>query len=95
VCAAELIPPECSEPQEALESIIDVANAYHARVRLLQNELALLGALAAARLLMTLVIHEWHVQRNPDSGHFKALDEDFMKARLHIAEQLLLEEIRL
>jgi hypothetical protein len=55
----------------------------------------LLGALVAARLLMTLVIHEWHVQRNPTSGHFKALDEDFMRTRLHIAERSLLEEIRL
>jgi len=40
------------------------------------------------------VIHEWHVQRNPASGHFKPLEEDFMRARLHIAAALLLEEIR-
>jgi Ser/Thr protein kinase RdoA (MazF antagonist) len=95
VCAAELIPPDCSDPREAHESILDVTSAYHAYVRLLQTELALLGALGAARLLMTLVIHEWHVQRNPTSGHFKALDEDFMRTRLHIAERSLLEEIRL
>jgi hypothetical protein len=35
------------------------------------------------------------VQRNPASGHFGALDEDFMRARLHIADRLLLEEMRL
>ena len=45
-------------------------------------------------LLMTLVIHEWHVQRNPTSGHFNALDQDFMRTRLHIANRSLLEEIR-
>ena len=95
VCAAELIPPDCSDPKEAHESILDVTSAYHACVRLLQEELALLGALVAARLLMTLVIHEWHVQRNPSSDHFKALDENFMRTRLHIADRSLLEEIRL
>jgi hypothetical protein len=35
------------------------------------------------------------VQRNPTSDHFKALDEDFMRRRLHIADRSLLEEIRL
>lgn len=95
VCAAELIPPDCPDPREAHEAILDVTNAYHACVRLLESELALLGALVAARLLMTLVIHEWHVQRNPASSHFKALDRDFIRSRLHIADRLLLEEIRL
>ena len=95
VTAAELIPMDCADPVQARDSVRDVAGAYHECVPLLQTELALLGALAAARLLMTLVIHEWHVQRNPASGHFQALDEDFMRARLHIAERLLREEIRL
>src|SRR5262249_23663905 len=65
VCAAELIPPDCADPAQAHASILDVVRAYHAGCRLLPEELALLGALVAARLLMTLVIHEWHVQRNP------------------------------
>jgi Ser/Thr protein kinase RdoA (MazF antagonist) len=95
VCAAELIPPDCSDPAQACQSILDVSSAYHERARLLPTELDLLGALVAARLLMTLVIHEWHVQRNPDSGHFTALDADFMRTRLAIAERALLEEIRL
>lgn len=95
VCAAELIPPDCLDSREAHESILDVTSAYHACIRLLQPELALLGALVAARLLMTVVIHEWHVQRNPASGHFKPLDGDFMRTRLHIANRSLLEEIRL
>ena len=95
VCAAELIPTGCSDPREAQESVLDVTRAYHAGTRLLQTELSVLGALVAARLLMTLVIHEWHVQRNPGSDHFKALDEDFMRNRLHIADRALLEEIRL
>jgi hydroxylysine kinase len=94
VTAAELIPPDCADPAEARDSVLDVVGAYHAAAPLLATELALLGALVAARLLMTLVIHEWHVQRNPASGHFKPLEEDFMRARLHIAEALLNEEIR-
>jgi hydroxylysine kinase len=93
VCAAELIPADCTDPREAHEAILDVTRAHHESVELLRSELALLGALVAARLLMTLVIHEWHVQRNPSSGHFAALDEDFMRARLHIADRLLLEEM--
>lgn len=94
VCAAELIPRDCSDPTEAHDAILDVTHAYHEHVRLLPDELALLGALVTARLLMMLVIHEWHVQRNPGSGHFKALDEDFMRKRLYIAQSLP-EEIRL
>jgi hydroxylysine kinase len=93
VCAAELIPPDCAHPEEARRAVLDVTSAYHACIGLLPGELALLGTLVAARLLMTLVIHEWHVQRNPSSRHFKALDEGFMRTRLRIAE--LLEEIRL
>jgi len=95
VCAAELIPMDCADPRAARECVLDVAAAYHACVSLLRSELALLGALVGARLLMTLVIHEWHVQRNPASGHFQPLAEDFMRTRLHIADRLLLEEIRL
>lgn len=95
VTAAELIPPGCTEPAEARECVREVASAYDEGVPLVPAELALLGALVAARLLMTVVIHEWHVQRNPASGHFKPLQEEFMRARLHIADRLLDEEIRL
>jgi hydroxylysine kinase len=95
VCAAELIPPDCPDPRAARTALLDVARAYHESIGLGHDELALLGALVAARLLMTLVIHEWHVQRNPGSGHFTALDQDFMRTRLHIADRLLLEETRL
>lgn len=94
VTAAELIPPDCTDAGEARESVLDVVSAYHEGVPLLAAELALLGALTAARLLMTLVIHEWHVQRNPASAHFKPLEADFMRARLHIADRLLNEEFR-
>ncbi len=95
VCGAELIPMDCADPAAAWEAVGDVARGYHGRVPLHQGELALLGALAAARLLMTLVIHEWHVQRNPESGHYKPLEEDFMHTRLRIADHLLLQEMRL
>ncbi|HVH83768.1 MAG TPA: phosphotransferase [Steroidobacteraceae bacterium] len=95
VCAAELVPIDCADAGAARDAILDVAGAYHACVPLLRPELALLGALVAARLLQTLVIHEWHVQRNPASGHYQPLAEDFMRARLRIADRLLLEEMRL
>jgi Ser/Thr protein kinase RdoA (MazF antagonist) len=95
VSAAELIPAECTDPALARECVLDVARAYHARVPLLPTELALLGALAAARLLMNVVIHEWHVHRNPASGHFSALDADFVRARLRIADRLLPEDVTL
>lgn len=95
VAAAELIPPDCADPAEAHDSVLDVAGAYHERVPLLPAELALLGVLTAARLVMTVVIHEWHVARNPASGHFHPLTEDFMRTRLEIADRLLLEEFRL
>lgn len=94
VAAAELIPMDCVDPAAARDSVRDVASAYHERVPLEPAELALLGTLAAARLLMTVVIHEWHVQRNPGSGHYQPLEEDFMRTRLRIAEALL-EEFRL
>jgi hydroxylysine kinase len=95
VAAAELIPPDCADAGEARECVRDVVSAYHEGMPLLPAELSLLGALVAARLLMTVVIHEWHVQRNPASGHFQPLHEDFMSTRLHIADRLLNEEIRL
>ena len=44
---------------------------------------------------MTVVIHEWHLERNPASGHYQPLEEDFMRTRPHIAEALLREEFRL
>jgi Ser/Thr protein kinase RdoA (MazF antagonist) len=95
VCGAELIPMDCSDPVEARESVRDVAIAYHECVPLLPQELNMLGVLVAARLLQTLVVHEWHVHRNPSSAHFAALDRDFMRARLTIAARLLREEIKL
>ena len=94
VAAAEMIPAECADAAVARECVLDVARAYHAGLPLAPEELALLGTLVAARLLMTVVIHEWHVQRNPASGHFKPLDAHFMRARLEIAGRLLREEIR-
>ena len=93
VTAAELIPPLCADAGEARECVRDVVTAYHEGVPLLPAELSLLGALVAARLLMMVVIHEWHVQRNPASGHFEPLHEDFMSTRLQIADRLLDEEI--
>ena len=95
VTAAELIPGDCTDPVSARESVLDVAIAYHECMPLLQQELAMLGTLVAARLLMNVVVHEWHVHHNPSSSHYAALDPEFMRARLEIADRMLLEEIKL
>jgi hydroxylysine kinase len=94
VAAAELIPPDCAAAA-AREAVRDVAIAYHACVPLEGRELTLLGVLAAARVLMTVVIHEWHVHHNPASDHYAPLPDDTMRARLAIAEALAREEIKL
>jgi hydroxylysine kinase len=95
VAAAELIAQSCPDAAQARESVRDVAVAYHESVPLLPQELALLGALVAARLVMNVVVHEWHVRHNPANDHHAPLDADFIAARLAIAAQLSLEEIRL
>lgn len=95
VTAAELIPQDCADPANARESVLDVATAYHECVPLTRQELTILGMLVAARLLMNVVVHEWHVHHNPSSSHYAPLGADFMCARLEIADRLLLEEIRL
>jgi hypothetical protein len=42
-----------------------------------------------------MVVHEWHLHHNPSSGHYAALDPDFIRARLAIAGELSLEELSL
>lgn len=95
VAGADLIPPDCADPAGALESVLDVARAYHECVPLLQPEVAILGALVAARLLMSVVVHEWHVHHNPGSRHFAPLDHEFMRAQFEIADRMLTVDIRL
>ena len=96
VTAAELLPDDCAaKTGGARASILDVAIAYHESVPLLQQELAMLGPLVAARLVTNLVVQEWHLHHNPAGGHYTALDSDFIRARLGIAEELLLEEFNL
>jgi Ser/Thr protein kinase RdoA (MazF antagonist) len=96
VTAAELLPEDCSAASgAAVPSIREVANAYHESVPLLPEERTLLGALVAARLVANLVVHEWHLHRNPAGDHYRPLDEAFIRARLEIAAQLSTEETRL
>jgi Ser/Thr protein kinase RdoA (MazF antagonist) len=93
VTAAELIPEDCTAKSGcARAAVLDVARAYHETLPLLRRELLVLGTLVAARLVAGVVVHEWHVHHNPGGGHHVALDPDFMRARLAIAEELLLEE---
>lgn len=95
VAAAELIPHDCTDPVRARECVLDVARGYHELMPLSRPELAILGTLVAARLLMNVVVHEWHVHHNPASGHFAPLDQDYMRAQLALANRLCGEEIEL
>lgn len=95
VASAELIPHDCADPVRARECVLDVARGYHEVVPLAPPELAILGTLVAARLLMNVVVHEWHVHHNPASRHFAPLDQDFMRAQLELADSLLGGEIGL
>ena len=93
VTAAELIPEDCiAKTGRAPAAVLDIATAYHEKLPLLQEELVVLGSLVAARLVANVVVHEWHRHHNPSGGHYAALAPDFIRARLEIAGELLLEE---
>ena len=96
VTAAEHIPEDCSAGSgEAAASVRDVANGYHESVPLSAQELALLGTLVAARLVANMVVHEWHVHRNPAGEHYRPLGADFIRTRLQIAAELSVEGSKL
>ena len=95
VAAADLLPQDCAPGRCAREAIGDVATAYHESAPLLREELAMLAALVAARLVANVVVPAWHMHHNPAGGHYAALDPDFIRLRLDTASELLLEEIRL
>jgi len=96
VTAAEHIPEDCSDGSgDAEASVLDVANAYHESVPLSSQELAILPSLVAARLVANMVVHEWHVHRNPAGEHYRPLGTDFIGARLQIAAELSREGSRL
>ena len=95
VTAAEHIPEDCRAGSgEAAASVRDVANAYHESVPLSDQELALLGTLVGARLVANMVVHEWHVHRNPAGEHYRPLGADFIRRRLQIAAELSVEGSR-
>jgi len=92
VTAAEHLPEDCSAGNgAAVGSVLDVANAYHEELPLLPAELAMLGTLVAARLVANLVVHEWHVHRNPGGEHYQPLTAAFIGRRLAIASELSFE----
>ncbi len=88
VTCAELMPEHCPAGAEALASVREVANAYHESVPLLPRELEILGTLVAARLVANTVVHEWHLHHNPAGDHYRPLEADFIRERLHIAAEL-------
>jgi hydroxylysine kinase len=96
VTAAEHIPYDCKAGSGAAAAAVrDVASAYHESVPLTPEELGMLATLSAARLVANMVVHEWHVHRNPRGEHHRPLGADLIHARLQIAAELSLEEIRL
>ncbi|HJS88508.1 MAG TPA: phosphotransferase [Steroidobacteraceae bacterium] len=95
VAGAELIPPDCTDPLRARECVLEVARGYQECMPLLEGELAILGSLVAARLLMNVVVHEWHVHHNPASQHFAPLRPDFMRVQLELADRMSGEEFKL
>ena len=96
VTAAEHIPEDCSAGSgEAAASVRDVANGYHESVPLADQELAMLGTLVAARLVANMVVHEWHLHRNPAGEHYRPLGADFIRTRLQIAAELSVEGSKL
>ena len=91
VTAAEHLPEDCTAGSAAAaQSVRDVAEGYHESLPLAPAELAVLGTLVAARLTANLVVHEWHLQRNPAGEHYRPLAADFMRERLRIAAELSL-----
>jgi hydroxylysine kinase len=96
VTAAEHLPEDCRAGSgEAAASVQGIANAYHESVPLSGQELALLATLVAARLVANVVVHEWHLHRNPAGEHYHPLSGDFIRARLQIAAELSREGSRL
>jgi hydroxylysine kinase len=93
VTAAEHLPKDCrAGGGAAAESVRDIVNAYHESMPLLPAERPILGTLVAARLVANLVVHEWHLHHNPAGEHYRPLDADFIRERVQIAAELMLEE---
>jgi Ser/Thr protein kinase RdoA (MazF antagonist) len=96
VTAAEHLPEDCTVGRgAAAASVLEVANAYHQELPLLPPEFAMLDTLVAARLVANLVVHEWHVHRNPGGEHYQPLTADFIGRRLTIATELSFEAVAL
>jgi hydroxylysine kinase len=74
------------------DSITDVAMAYHETVPLLPPELAMLNPLIAGRILSDVLITSWHRRRNPAGTHYVDLEPEYIRARVRLAEEVLLSE---
>jgi hydroxylysine kinase len=68
-----------------ISDIDDVRTAYQSESRLTREELGMLGALIAMRLVMGILIPAWHRQHNPESQHYAAsgipVEQRFAMAR--------------
>jgi hydroxylysine kinase len=72
------------------DSIMDVVMAYDDAVPLLPSELAMLNPLIAGRILTDVLIASWHRHRNPAGTHYLDLEPEYIRARVRLAEELLL-----
>jgi len=58
------------DPQDALSLLVPLVTAYHARLPLLAEEIALLPDLITARMLITLTISGWRAARYPENADY-------------------------
>lgn len=65
-------------PQEPLSLLVPLVTAYHARLPLLREEIALLPDLITARMLITLTISNWRAARYPENA-------DYIRRNAHTA----------
>ena len=57
-------------PQDPLSLLVPLVTAYHARLPLLREEIALLPDLITARMLITLTISSWRAARHPENADY-------------------------
>ena len=57
-------------PQDPLSLVIPLVAAYHARLPLLPEEIALIPDLITARMLITLTISSWRAARYPENAEY-------------------------
>jgi hypothetical protein len=53
----------------------------------------MLNPLIAGRILTDVLIASWHRRRNPAGAHYSDLDPEFIRARVKLAEEVVVSEV--